>query len=187
MARSSPKSAEASEMIKRPGGARYSGASAWADPGPNGERLWVFDGPGSLVQYLAMLLSRHLNQEFQTRVGASMPVVRLLAALERLGPSTLKQLVAATGMDKAQVSRTMAGMVKSGYIDFSGPIDNPSRFTARTKAVLTRKGDLLVAEALTVAREHHVEVLQHFAPNERRTLYRLLRRMIEAAEAWGED
>ena len=116
-----------------------------------------------------------------------MTVVRLLVQLHFVGPSTLKQLIERTLMDKAHVSRTMASMVKSGYIGYSGPLKNPTRFTARTKAVLTPAGEELVERALMVARAHHLEVLQGIAPGERRNLYRVLRRLTAVAEAWESE
>jgi DNA-binding MarR family transcriptional regulator len=165
-----------------------SGANAWANPGPDGARVSPIDGPSSHVFLLSMLLSRRLNRQFQSNVGLSMAQVRLLFHITLLGDgATLKQLIQSTLMDKAQMSRTMAGMVKSGYIGFAGPLKRPTRFTARTRAVLRPKGSEVLERALVIARRHHVEVLQELSVDERHILYKLFKRLGVLAQRWDAE
>jgi DNA-binding MarR family transcriptional regulator len=117
-----------------------------------------------------------------------MPQARLLFHITLLGDdSTLKRLVQSTLMDKAQVSRTMAGLVKEGYIGFAGPLKQPTRFTARTSAVLRAKGSEALERALAVIGGHHAEVLQQFSIEERRILYKVFKRLVALARTWDAE
>lgn len=159
---------------------------AWLNPGEHGERLDAFEGPSHKIIAVAQRLARMVARENQATTAASVAAVRSAVALQCLGPLTLKQVVAATGIDKAQGSRTLAHMLREGYVTFEGPNGQAGRLTARTKAVLTPAGVVLHDRAVRVAREHHSLVLAALSPEERRSLHDILEKLSGLIDGWEE-
>ena len=152
---------------------------AWLEPGRQGEKLQPFGGPATLLMSVAALIFRRLNREVRMRLTASRAQVQLLTVLDHHGPSTIKVLAGATSIDKAQVSRTMSQLVRAKQATLAGPTSHARRFSSRTKAVITPAGRTFLRRAQALIRRHNMQILRALSPNERRSLYHILQRLIE--------
>lgn len=110
-----------------------SGVKAWLEPGARGAHLAPSDSPSYLIWRLSTVLSRRYNRDYAASVGMGTPHVRLITLVVSSGPISFKALVSQSGMDKGQVSRTLADLIERGYIALDGPDRDANRFTTRSR------------------------------------------------------
>jgi len=160
---------------------RSNGVGIWIDPGPSGERLTPLDAPSYLIGRLAVQLSRRHARDY-VELDVTHPDVRLIVLLHEKGPLSFRLIVEGSQMDKAQVSRTLPGLIERGLIVVSGPGNGRKRFSISSTADLTPAGRRLFARILLIARRHQLLLLQQMSVQERRMLHAVLHRLIDDNE-----
>jgi DNA-binding MarR family transcriptional regulator len=157
-------------------------AGSWMEPGPNAEQIMSTDSPSYLILKLSTVLSRRFNREFVEQVGVGIPEVRLIGVLYDYEPLKFKQIIWYSMMDKAQASRTLAALIRGGYISLHGPDGPAKRFTARVAAKLTQKGRNEFKKILVIARRHQLEILNQLSREERKSFHDILHHLLGWAE-----
>jgi len=158
------------------------GVAAWLKPGRSGERLSPLDAPSSLILRLTTLLARRYNRDYDTALGLNSAEVRLITLLHEKGPLPFRQIVERSLMDKAQVSRTLPGLIERGSVEIAGHSPASRRFSATNTATLTVEGRRLFERVRIIARRHQLELLRPLSPAERRMLHAVLHRLIDGIE-----
>lgn len=154
-------------------------AANWIDPGENGERITHTDAPSYLLLKLSTILSRRFNRHYVDLIGFGIPEVRLMGMLYDYEPLKFKQIVKHSMMDQAQASRTLAVLIRDGYISLHGPNGAATRFTARVSAKLTAKGRKVSERAIDIAREHQMQILEQLSREERKNFHVVLHRLLD--------
>ena len=123
--------------------------------------------------FLAGKISNSASATYRPRFGIGITDWRIMAMLASQAWISAGRICAATGLDKAAVSRSLRALERAGMIDIrADPADQ-----RRQSVALTRQGvamhDRIVA--LAVEREQHL--LQGFSAGERKRLLDYLRRL----------
>lgn len=129
------------------------------------------------VHALASSLFKGSQQFYGARFGLGVPEMRILSNLGREGALTPGELVSATAMDKALVSRLLAAMARRGFIAATA---GPS--PKRRRWALSRAGERLVRRLRPLWRRREAAVLAGLSAGQRRLLTRLLERLFAASE-----
>jgi DNA-binding MarR family transcriptional regulator len=121
-------------------------------------------------------VSKLIARAYEDRFGLTIPQWRLVSILAE-APLTQAALLARTAMDKVTVSRAAQAVVGRRLAE---RIPNPS--DARSHALaLTPEGQRLYADIAPLALAYEAALLAGLAPEEVRTLKRLLQRLEAAA------
>jgi len=163
------------------------GAANWMDPGEKGERITHTDAPSYLILKLSTILSRRFNRRYVELIGFGIPEVRLMGMLYDYEPLKFKQIVKYSMMDQAQASRTLAVLIRDGYISLHGPNGAATRFTARVSAKLTAKGRKVSERAMDIAREHQMQILEQLSREERKSFHTVLHRLLDWVDSKEES
>lgn len=126
----------------------------------------------------ASAVSRRIARMYETRFDLSIPEWRVLAALAEYAPLTANDLTRRTTLDKVQVSRTVARMLKRDLLTRT-PDDQDRR---RTWLSLSPAGQAMFAEIAPLALACEAELLSGLSAAEQETLYGLLARLADRAE-----
>jgi DNA-binding MarR family transcriptional regulator len=158
--------------------ARYMGAqvSARRRPTPPAESVReVLDSVRQLVRAL-----RLSHQEALRRVGLSAAQVFVLQSLEDGQPLSLGEVAERTATDQSSVSVVVARLVRARLVGRRRSL----RDGRRLELSLTPAGRALLRKAPpSLAQESLVDALEALAPDERRSLGRLLGRVVVAMGA----
>ncbi len=141
---------------------------------------------GSFLPYRISLLSTTLARgaaRYFARHDLTVRDWRLLAMLGSKGAMSAADLVERTGIDKAGVSRAMAGLEKRGLVE--GEQDRND--VRRTILRLTPAGQDLVVRLLPHRREREAKLLAALEPEERVQFDRLLTKVQRRASALLAD
>jgi DNA-binding MarR family transcriptional regulator len=121
-------------------------------------------------------VSRLIARAYEDRFGLSIPQWRLMSVLAE-APATQASLLARTAMDKVTVSRAAQALVGRRLA-----ARTPSPTDARShRLALTPEGERLYADIAPLALAYEAALLAGLAPDEVRTLKRLLQRLEGAA------
>lgn len=117
----------------------------------------------------------HSRQSAAAGVVISRPGLVLLRRLYQDGPLSLGQLATLTDMDPAATGRQVRQLEHQGWVT-----SEPSPEDARTTVVtITSEGRKVRQRMDDVMRRHTADVLADWSANDRRTLGRLLTRLVE--------
>lgn len=135
------------------------------------------------LQRLAGISSRIASLELKDRFGLSVIEWRALAVLDFLNGATLNLLAQRAGVQKSQMSRLVADLEQSGYIEREmHPTDKRS-----TILQLSAKGKKLVRAVLDHSRERNRKMLSTLSAEERRVLMTLVGKVTHQASSYLED
>jgi DNA-binding MarR family transcriptional regulator len=155
----------------------------WLDPGPAGEKLNVEDFPSFLFWRVANAIKTHLTGRYLEPFDITLPEWRVLGLVARMSPAPFGELVQRSSMDKGQLSRTLRLIARRGLIKTSAiPADRRgrrSRNAARMEVRITAKGAALCQRIVPVARKTQMLLLEMMDENEKRTMLRVLRRLLK--------
>ncbi len=138
---------------------------------PEGPSAPVVRHLGSLIGWARL----HSFDLIQARAGVDVDRsgILILAALHRLGPLRLSDLAADVGLDRSTISRQVAAVVRSGYVQkTSDPAD--ARASLLT---LTPRGQGARRRLACAWQEIVVELLADWPPDEQAQFGRLLGRL----------
>lgn len=133
--------------------------------------------PGSKVIVAANLIGRSATLRYRRLVGLPRLEWRIIALLGERPPCSLNELARRAGLDKSQISRGVASLVRRKLIR-----REPSRRSHREIEIsLSREGLQLYRKLISAAVARNDELLAGFSPDERAMLDRLFDRLIERA------
>lgn len=122
-------------------------------------------------------VSRLIARAYEDRFGLTVLQWRLICVLAEHGPSPQRTIVARTAMDRATVSRAAQGLVSRRLVArMVNSADSRTHCLA-----LTLEGQRLHADVAPLAMAYEATLLAGLAPQEVRTLRRLLCRLETAA------
>jgi DNA-binding MarR family transcriptional regulator len=144
----------------------------------NGARLELDEFVPYRLSVLSNRVSGAIARQYTERFGLTMAEWRVMAVLGGSPGLPARDLVERTGMDKVQVSRAVAALVKRKRVVRRS--DSADRRVMRL--ALTPKGEAVYAEIVPMARKLEAAFLSSLDEGERATLNRLLKRLSQQAE-----
>jgi DNA-binding MarR family transcriptional regulator len=132
------------------------------------------------LSILSNRMSQAIAREYQQRFDLSMTEWRVIAVLARLDgePVSAREVAAYTAMDKVAISRALSRLVASGRV--ARRTDDGDKRRAMLR--LTAKGWKIHDSVAPRARAHDRAVLALLNGEERRTLERILDKLLEGRE-----
>jgi DNA-binding MarR family transcriptional regulator len=132
------------------------------------------------LSILSNRMSQAIAREYQQRFDLSMTEWRVIAVLARLDgePVSAREVAAYTAMDKVAISRALSRLVASGRV--ARRTDDGDKRRAMLR--LTAKGWKIHDSVAPRARAHERAVLALLNGEERRTLERILDKLLEGRE-----
>ncbi|WP_375002082.1 MarR family winged helix-turn-helix transcriptional regulator [Aeromicrobium sp. CTD01-1L150] len=127
------------------------------------------------VRRLANLLSSSAELRYRREFDVSLPEWRTLALLGQFQPMTVNRLARLAALDKAQMSRVVAGLIERGFIDKK---PGPRRSSQLT---LTTPGFDLYSALIEAANERDRALLSALDPEEREVFDRAIDKISDAA------
>jgi DNA-binding MarR family transcriptional regulator len=144
----------------------------------NGTRLELDEFVPYRLSVLSNRVSGAIARQYTERFGLTMAEWRVMAVLGGSPGLSARDLVERTGMDKVQISRAVAALVKRKRI--ARRSDAADRRIVRL--ALTPKGEAVYAEIVPMAKRLEAAFLSSLDEGERATLNRLLKRLLLQAE-----
>jgi DNA-binding MarR family transcriptional regulator len=127
---------------------------------------------------LAHTMSRELAGVYGARFGLSIPEWRILANLGRFGPLYAGELAERSSMDKPKVTRALQRLEAGGLLQRA--IDAQDR--RQVRLALTRRGRALFRQIAALALDWEAEFLAPLSDAERKTLHRVLTKLMRRSE-----
>jgi DNA-binding MarR family transcriptional regulator len=125
--------------------------------------------PSRLV-VLANGLGLHAYRKYSRGLGLRTGDWRIIASLGHMAPVSYNELAISIGMDRAGISRTIASLVRRGYIERH----TDAADKRQSILVLTRKGVAAYDQLRPIAKAREQRLLSVLTQQERRTLARIL-------------
>jgi DNA-binding MarR family transcriptional regulator len=133
--------------------------------------------PGSKIIVAANLIGRSASLRYRRLLGLPRLEWRILALLGERPPCSLNELARRAGLDKSQISRGVASLVRRSLVRRV-----PSRRSQReVELSLSRKGLDSYRRLIATALARNEELLAGFSPAERAMLDQLLDRLVARA------
>ena len=120
----------------------------------------------------------HVEDVANSGFGLTVPEWRLLSLLAHAKSLPFAELVVQSTSDKALVSRTLRLLEKRGFVELRAEGSTPRK--ALTCSI-TPAGDALHAKVIPMARRRQAEAIGVMTPEERRVVYRALKRVQQAS------
>ena len=127
---------------------------------------------------LAHTMSRELAGVYGKRFGLSIPEWRILANLGRFGPLYAGELAERSSLDKPKVTRALQRLEGGGLLQRA--IDAQDR--RQVRLALTRRGRALFRQIAALALDWEAQFLAPLSDAERRTLDRVLTKLMRRSE-----
>lgn len=127
---------------------------------------------------VAHTVSRALSGVYTKEFGLSIPEWRVLANLGRFGPLKAGELAERSSMDKPKVTRALQRLEARGLTQRT--VVSADR--RQVRLTLTRRGRLVFRQIAALALEWETEFLAPLVPSERKTLDRILTKLVSRAE-----
>lgn len=123
---------------------------------------------------VANRVSQSIGSLFEQQYGLQIPEWRILMTLHSYGPLAPNEVVEHTSMDKGRVSRAQRRLVELDLVAAS----NDPRDGRRLVLFLTRTGVKMCGSIIPHARETEAWFLSVLTPTDRRTLDKILSRLL---------
>jgi DNA-binding MarR family transcriptional regulator len=130
---------------------------------------------------LAHTMSRELAGVYGERFGLSIPEWRILANLGRFGPLYAGDLAERSSMDKPKVTRALQRLESGGLLQRT--VDAQDR--RQVRLALTRRGRAMFREIAALALDWEAQFLAPLSRTERKTLHRVLTKLMARGEDGG--
>lgn len=131
------------------------------------------------LSVLSNRVSGAIARQYTERFGLTMAEWRVMAVLGGSPGISARDLAERTGMDKVQVSRAVANLVKKKRIARRADAADGRMM----RLALTPKGEAIYGEIVPMAKKMEAEFLAALDPSERATLNRLLKTLSQQAES----
>jgi DNA-binding MarR family transcriptional regulator len=133
------------------------------------------------ISYLANFFTGSVYRQVALRHGVARSEYVLLFCLRQLGALSAQDICVITGRPKNSVSRAVNAMLERGYVD-RRPDPQDAR---RALLALTRQGRELHDAAIPLFKEREALMLAPLTDAERRTLDRLLGKLVLREDDWA--
>ena len=154
-------------------------SSAGAPPTDRPEGLTIRDLLSYRIHQVSSQMSRSAALQYRTHFDVSLGEWRALALLGAGVALSLNELARAADLDKAQMSRIIAGLIKRDLI----ARDEGSTRGQTVRLALTRKGQALYRRLIEAAVKRNNAFLACLTPNERKVLDEALVKLSTLARA----
>jgi DNA-binding MarR family transcriptional regulator len=157
----------------------YPGAHrcCWLNPAADGSNLLVDNFPSYLLEVLSKI-HRNMTRFYLRPQKLGLPEWRVLAHLEQHSPTTASAFNARSTMDKGQISRVVAALVRRKLIGRTGDAEHGRRQILR----IAKTGRAVYRAVMPKAQLCQAVLLRALSRQERLILREALRKM-EAASA----
>ena len=145
----------------------------------NGGRLELDQFVPFRLSVLSNRVSGAIARQYTERFGLTMAEWRVMAVLGGSPGISARDLAERTGMDKVQVSRAVASLVKRKRIARRADAADGRMM----RLALTPKGEAIYGEIVPMARKLEAAFLSALDPAERASLDRLLKTLSRQAES----
>ncbi len=145
----------------------------WDDLRPDGKGLSVHDFLTTMFSHTSNGLRRTITLPYAERFDLSVSEWRILSVLAHLGSLPFPDVVTEAAADKAQVSRTLQLLGKRGLARLEQPPTGRKGMVCH----MTPKGQTLYEKVMPEARRSQAAMILKLSPEERRTLYSVLRKL----------
>jgi DNA-binding MarR family transcriptional regulator len=129
------------------------------------------------LSIVTQTVSGSLSRIYASRFDLSIPQWRVMAVLGRYEPLSANEVCDRIVMDKVAVSRAVSAMLRRGLVERT--IDTRDR--RRSALRLSRRGRSIHNEIVPLALEYERQLLASMTAEERASLDRLLKRLLEDA------
>jgi DNA-binding MarR family transcriptional regulator len=130
------------------------------------------------IQLLARMVDRETGRELQAEFNLSVADWRVLALTSTLGGSSAVEICAAFEIDRAEVSRAVARLIKAGLIRREADPGNRTR-----KIILpTERGRVAFERAVEKRKAYFERIMQDFSPEDLKTFDRMLVTMAQRVD-----
>jgi DNA-binding MarR family transcriptional regulator len=150
----------------------------WLNPAADGSNLLVDNFPSYLLLEVLSKIHRNMTRFYLRPQKLGLPEWRVLAHLEQHSPTTASAFNARSTMDKGQISRVVAALVRRKLIGRTGDAEHGRRQILR----ITKAGRAVYRAVMPKAQLCQAVLLRAVSRQERLILRQALRKM-EAASA----
>jgi DNA-binding MarR family transcriptional regulator len=148
---------------------------------PNQDDLVISELLSYRLSRVANSLSRSAALRYRREFDVSLGEWRILALLGASAPLTLNRLARRSGLDKAQMSRTVKGLVERGLLTRTF---GAGRTTALT---LSKEGEELYLRLIGAANERERRIRRHLGVRDGNALDRVLESLIELSNVLEQE
>ena len=161
-----------------PGQASPEERDPWSELPDSGDGLTVNNFLTTVMSQVVNALRRSITLPYAQEFGLTVPEWRLLSLLAHAKSLPFAELVVQSTSDTALVSRTLRLLEKRGFVELRAEGSTPRK--ALTCSI-TPAGDALHARVIPMARRRQAEAIGVMTPEERRVVYRALKRVQQAS------
>jgi DNA-binding MarR family transcriptional regulator len=133
------------------------------------------------LSVLSNRVSSAIARQYSERFGLSIPQWRVMAVLGGTAGLSAREVAARTAMDKVQVSRAVASLMRAKRVARGGDVLD-GRIT---RLSLTRQGRAIYDEIVPLALHLEELLLSALSPEERRSFDRLMMKLARQARLLG--
>jgi len=148
----------------------------WDTLDESGQSLAVGDFITTMFSHTANGLRRTITVPYAEAADLTVSEWRMLSVLAHAGSLPFTDLVQQAVADKAQVSRSMRLLETRGLVQMKA--DDPSTKRKLT-CYITKKGQRMYEEVMPIAQRAQAAMLLSLSPQERHTLYVVLRKLMQ--------
>ncbi len=150
------------------------GQEPWSGLPASGEGLTVDNFLTTVMSQVVNALRRSVTLPYVQQFGLTVPEWRLLSLLAHAKSLPFAELVIQSTSDKALVSRTLRQMEKRGFVHLQFVGNTPRK---KLTCGITAAGGALHEKVIPLARRSQAEAIHVMTPEERRVVYRALKRV----------
>lgn len=139
--------------------------------------------PTYRILSLTSRLNRQAVQILDKACGLRLPEWRCMAMIGRHDKLNLFNISEIAGMDRAQVTRSIQGLVERGFV-------LTQRDTADRRIVsakLTKAGQRVYEKTLPIMEQRQLQLLASLSPSDRKAFYRIMDNLNNALATWEHE
>jgi len=164
--------------VAKPQRANRTKTDPWLSPAADGSNLQVDNFPSYLLLEVLSKIHRNVTRLYLRPQKLGLPEWRVLAHLEQHSPTTASAFNARSTMDKGQISRVVAALVRRKLVGRTGDAEHGRRQILR----ITKAGRAVYRAVMPKAQLCQAVLLRALSRQERLILRQALRKM-DAASA----
>ncbi len=159
---------------------RSIGARAWIDLAEDGSNLEVEDFLSMRLAGISALIHRNVTRLYLAKHDLSLPEWRMLSLLARRPPMSPREVNSISGMDKGQISRSLALLAEKRLVE-----RRPDATDGRRQVIsITRQGVRLFERILPDARRSQAALLNSLSIREREALRSIIAKLAATAQTF---
>jgi DNA-binding MarR family transcriptional regulator len=129
------------------------------------------------------LTARPFARRYSRKYHLSLTDWRVMVTLASAAGASANEIARLSGLDKMNVSRSLASMIRRGYVDRKSAVED----RRRSVLALTAQGRRVFLAIAPTGGARESALFEGFQPAERATFRRLLDRLVERARVLPDD